>query len=308
MYRIGVDLGGTNIAAGIIDEKHRIVDQISVPTLAKRSEDEVIADICRTVDSILNKNGIPEHECSSVGIGAPGCCDSQEGIVFRSYSLSWNNVLLGKKMQKHYHIPIKVDNDANCAALAEAVAGAGRGYKNIVLVTLGTGIGSGIVLDGKIYSGLKGSGTEFGHTMIDVNGELCSCGRKGCWDAYASATALIASAKRAALSRPESALNLAEEITGKAVFDLASQGDVTAMAVVRQYCYYLAVGISNIVNVFGPDIIIIGGGISRQGERILKPVRQYIRENCFDRREEAMPQIVTARMGNDAGIIGAALL
>lgn len=308
MYRVGVDLGGTNIAVGIIDEECRMIDQISVPTLAKRPEDAVIKDICKTVGDVLQRQRISACECSSIGVGAPGCCDSEKGIVFRSYSLSWNHVPLGERMQKYFPIPVKVDNDANCAALAEALAGAGRGYKNTVLVTLGTGIGTGIVLDGKIYSGLKGNGTEFGHTMIDVNGELCSCGRRGCWDAYASATALIVNAKKAAANRPESALNLVDEMNGKAVFDIAGQGDVTAIAVVREYCYYLAVGISNIINVFGPDIIIVGGGISRQGDKILDPVRRYVRENCFDKREEAMPHITTAHMGNDAGIIGAALL
>jgi glucokinase len=203
---------------------------------------------------------------------------------------------------------IRLDNDANCAALAEVKAGAAIGRRNIVLVTLGTGIGTGIVINGKIYSGLKGNGTEMGHMMLKFDGELCTCGRSGCWDAYASATALIVQAKRAAASRPESMLNQLSKITGKSIFDAADQGDVTAKVVVRQYCEYLSIGISNIVNALAPEMILVGGGISRQGDRILNPVRTYIREYCFDKREEALPAIRVASMGNDAGIVGAAAL
>ncbi|NLX64822.1 MAG: ROK family protein, partial [Clostridiaceae bacterium] len=201
-----------------------------------------------------------------------------------------------------------VDNDANCAALAEVKAGAAKGYKNVVLVTLGTGIGTGIVINGSIYSGLKGNGTEMGHVLIDYDGELCFCGRRGCWDAYASATALIVQAKRAASGRPESVLNHLPEITGKSVFDAAKQGDITAKAVVKKYCEYLALGISNIVNALAPEMILLGGGISYEGDLILNPVRDYIKEYCFDTREDALPILGIASMGNDAGIVGAASL
>ena len=308
MYRVGVDLGGTNIAVGLVNDEYKIVAYNSVPTNAKRPTEQVVADIGNTIDSVFEKGGVTALDCSMIGVGAPGTCDVARGIVICSYSLSWNNVPLVAMLNERFHIPIRIDNDANCAALAEVKTGAAKGYKNVVLVTLGTGIGSGIVINGSVYSGLMGSGTEIGHMLIDYDGELCSCGRKGCWDAYAAITALIVQAKRAAASRPESMLNCISQITGKSVFDVADQGDATAKAVINKYCEYLALGVSNIVNALAPEMILIGGGVSRQGDRILDPVRKYIRGNCFDKREEAMPVIEVASMGNEAGVIGAAAL
>lgn len=308
MYRVGVDLGGTNIAVGIVNDNFEIVEHISVPTRAKRPAEQVVADIAGTINCLFEKGGVTAADCSVIGVGAPGTCDIENGIVIRSYSLAWERIPLSPMLYDLLGIPVRLDNDANCAALAEVKAGAAKGRKNVVLVTLGTGIGTGIVINGSIYSGLMGNGTEMGHTLIDYDGELCTCGRRGCWDAYASATALIIQAKRAAASRPESMLNRIPEITGKSVFEVATQGDVTAKEVVRKYCEYLSLGISDIVNALAPEMILIGGGISREGDRILDPVRKYIREYCFDTREEGMPILGVASMGNDAGIIGAASL
>lgn len=308
MYRIGVDLGGTNIAVGLVDESYTLVEKYSVLTLATRSANEVILDICKAIDTLLEHAGVPRRKCLSIGIGAPGSCDSEKGIVFCSYSLTWRNVPLAEQLQEYFKLPVHVDNDANCAALAEVRAGAARDCQNAVLITLGTGIGTGIILDGKIYSGHLGSGTEMGHMSINMNGELCFCGRRGCWDAYASATALIVQAKRAGFCRPESALNRLEDFTAKAIFDLAEAGDIAANAVIEQYCEYLAVGAANVANVFGPEIILFGGGISKQGERILDPVRQYLMKHCFDTRPEVIPRLAIASMGNTAGIVGAAAL
>ena len=308
MYRVGVDLGGTNIAVGLVNNRYEIVAYKSVPTNAKRSVEQVVTDIGDTIERVLGKGGVTVADCSMIGVGAPGICDVERGIVICSYSLSWKNVPLAAMLNERFHIPVRIDNDANCAALAEVKAGVAKDCKNVVLVTLGTGIGSGIVINGSIYSGLMGSGTEMGHMLIDYDGELCTCGRKGCWDAYASVTALIVQAKRAAASRPESMLNCVPQITGKSVFDSADQGDATAKAVINKYCEYLALGVSDIINALAPEMILIGGGVSSQGDRILNPVRKYVRENCFDKREEAMPVITVASMGNDAGIIGAAAL
>lgn len=308
MYRVGIDLGGTNISVGIVDPQYRIISRHSVTTRAKRPAREVVADICAAVDKALSAAGLAAEDCESVGIGAPGICDVKRGTVVRSYSLAWENVPLRDMLSERWNLPVRVENDANCAALAEVRAGAAVGCENAVLVTLGTGIGTGIIIGGKIYSGLNGSGTEMGHITLDYKGELCTCGRRGCWDAYASATALIAQAKRAAASRAESALNLLPELTGKSIFATAAAGDVTANAVIDEYCCYLAFGICNIVNALAPECILVGGGISRQGDRILEPVRRYIRKRCFDKREEAMPAVLQAQMGNDAGIVGAAVL
>lgn len=264
--------------------------------------------MCKAVIDVLRQVGLTETDCESIGVGAPGTCDVECGIVYRSYSLDWTNLPLAEMMSRYFSIPIRINNDANCAALAEVKTGAARGKKNIVLVTLGTGVGSGIVMDGKIYSGLKGNGAEMGHMMLKLGGERCYCGRRGCWDAYSSATALIHQAEEAARQNPKSLLNTFSKIDGKSVFDVADRGDEIAKEVLKRYCEYLAIGVSNIVNVLAPEMILIGGGISRQGERILRPIRSYISENCFDKRKEALPQIAVAQMGNEAGIVGAAAL
>lgn len=308
MYRIGVDLGGTNIAVGLMDEHYHLVETVSVPTNAGRPVDQVVASIGDAIDMLLEKAKVAISDCAMIGVGAPGTCDVVQGVVICSYSLSWNRVPLASMLKERFGIPVRLDNDANCAALAEVKAGSAKGYNNVVLVTLGTGIGTGIVINGSIYTGLKGNGTEMGHVLIDYDGELCFCGRKGCWDAYASATALIIQAKRAAAGRPESMLNHMPEITGKSVFDAYKKGDITAKAVVKKYCEYLALGISNIVNALAPEMILLGGGISREGDLILNPVRDYIKEYCFDTREEGLPVLGVASMGNDAGIVGAASL
>lgn len=302
-------MGGTNIAVGLVDEAYDIISYTTVPTMAQRPAEQVIASMAETVNTALERAGIRAEECAGIGVGAPGTCDVKNGVVYRSYSMNWTDLPLAKMLSNHFSIPILVDNDANCAALAEVKAGAARGCDSAVLVTLGTGIGSGIVLGGRIYSGLKGNGAEMGHMMLQLEGgKQCFCGRRGCWDAYASATALVQQAEQAAREHPKSLLAGIAKIDGKSVFDAADQGDAVANKVLDRYYWYLAAGISNIVNALAPEMILIGGGISRQGERILSPVREYVAKNCFDKRPEALPVIATAQMGNEAGIVGAAAL
>ena len=306
--RIGADLGGTNIAVGIVDEENRILSRFSMPTRAERPAAEVITDLCECVLRALSAGGLSLADCRSVGIGAPGTCNGKSGIIYRSYNLGWENVLLAKPIRGTFGLPVFVANDADCAALGEVKAGAAKGRKNVILITLGTGVGTGIVLDGKIRTGLAGSGGEMGHMVIREGGEPCTCGRRGCWEAYASATALIRRARKAAAEDPGSALNAAGHIGGKAVFDAAAAGDVTAQRVIDEFCTDLAVGTTNVINIFGPEMVLFGGGISAQGERILAPVRDYVYRNAFDRRPEALPELAAAAAGNDAGIIGAAAL
>ena len=308
MYRIGIDLGGTNIAAGVVDEGQHIVAEVSLPTGAERPAEAVVADICRAAEKAMEKAGITAAHCASVGIGSPGTCDSANGVVVRAYNLGWDHVPVCRMLEERFHVPCRLSNDANCAALAEQVAGAAVGHDNVVLITLGTGVGGGIIIGGKIYDGMRGAGAELGHTLLVLDGEPCTCGRRGCWEAYSSATALIRQARQAAAEHPESLLAGAEEITGKTVFDAADRGDETANAVVDRFCDYLGAGVTNIVNALAPEVILIGGGISRQGERLLAPVRRYVEKNCFGGPEGAIPIIAAARLGNDAGIIGAAAL
>ena len=308
MYRIGIDLGGTNIAVGVVNENYEIVAHHSVPTGASRPAAEVIRDMGDAVEAVLVKAGVSIDQCESMGIGSPGTCDSEQGVVARAYNLGWFDVPVCAMLHERFGIPVRLSNDANCAALAETVAGAAIGCENMVLITLGTGVGGGIIIDGKIYAGMRSAGAELGHMLLVLDGEPCTCGRKGCWETYASATALIRQAKKAAAEHPESLLAQAEEITGLAVFQAADKGDAVAQAVIDQYCVYVAAGFTDLVNSLAPEMILLGGGISRQGERILAPMREYVMNNCFGQKDGAIPVIKAAALGNEAGIIGAAAL
>ena len=308
MYRIGIDLGGTNIAVGVVNEKYEIVALHSVPTGASRPAAEVIGDMGDAVEAALAKAGVSIDQCQSIGVGSPGNCDSEKGVVARAYNLGWFNVPVCDMLQRRFGIPARLSNDANCAALAETVAGAAIGCKNMVLITLGTGVGGGIIIDGKIYAGMRSAGAELGHTVLVLDGEQCSCGRRGCWETYASATALIRQAEKAAAEHPESLLSQVEKMTGLAVFQAADKGDAVAQAVIDRYCVYVAAGFTDLVNSLAPEMILLGGGISRQGERILAPIREYVVNNCFGQKHGAVPVIAAAKLGNEAGIIGAAAL
>ena len=308
MYRIGIDLGGTNIAVGVVNERHEIVSHTSVPTLAHRSPEAVIADMGHAVRAALDQAGVTAADCASIGVGSPGTCDSDRGVVVRAYNLGWYEVPVCQMLTERFGIPARLSNDANCAALAEYVAGAG--CRNMVLITLGTGVGGGIIIDGKIYAGMRSAGAELGHTVLVLDGEPCTCGRRGCWEAYASATALIRQTGQAALAHPESLLASipAQDINGRTAFDAAEQGDAAARAVVARYCEYVAAGLTDLVNALAPERILLGGGISRQGESLLGPVREYVAAHCFGQRQGAIPVIAEAKLGNEAGIIGAAAL
>ena len=310
MYRIGIDLGGTNIAVGIVNERHEIVAHTSVPTLAHRAPRAVIRDMGDAVRAALDQAGLTAGDCASIGVGSPGTCDSERGVVVRAYNLGWHEVPVCAMLTERFGIPARLSNDANCAALAETVAGAAIGCRNMVLITLGTGVGGGIIIDGKIYAGMRSAGAELGHTLLVLDGESCTCGRRGCWEAYASATALIRQTGQAAMKHPESLLAAtpAEDITGRTVFDAADRGDAGAQAVIDRYCQDVAAGLTDLVNALAPEMILLGGGISRQGERILGPIREYVATHCFGQRQGAIPVIAEAKLGNEAGIIGAAAL
>ena len=294
MYRIGIDLGGTNIAVGVVNDRYEIVARRSVPTGAERPAEEVIRDMGDAVEEALRQAGLT--------------ADPQTGVVKRAYNLNWFDVPVCRMLHQRFGIPVRLGNDANCAALAEVVAGAAVGCQDMVLITLGTGVGSGIISRGKILSGLRGGAGEAGHMLLVLDGEPCTCGRRGCWEAYASATALIRQTRQAALAHPESLLAQVEEITGRTAFDAAGQGDAAAKAVVAQYAVYVAAGLTDFVNILAPEMILLGGGISRQGEALLAPIREYVATHCFGQREGAIPTIAAAKLGNEAGIIGAAAL
>jgi glucokinase-like ROK family protein len=310
MFRIGIDLGGTNIAVGAVDEAYHIVSKVSIPTGSHRPWQEVVADMGNAAEQAAAKAGLSMSECASMGIGSPGNCDSGRGVVVRAYNLGWLEVPVCQTLHERFGVPVKLSNDANCAALAEAVAGRARGKQDVVMITLGTGVGSGIIINGQIYAGMRSAGGEWGHTVLVLDGEECTCGRRGCWEAYASATALIRQTRQAALEHPQSLLakTPAEKINGRTAFDAARAGDEVAKGVVTQYIAYIGAGLTDLVNALAPEMIVLGGGICNEGETLLAPLRDYVADHCFGQHEGAIPEIVAATLGNDAGIIGAAAL
>lgn len=312
MYSIGIDLGGTNIAAGLVDENCKIVKKSSVPTLKERHYSEILKDAAELVKKIISEAGLSKDQISHIGIGSPGIPDNNAGTIVRNYNLNFHNTPVRAEIQKVIDLPVFIENDANCAALAESAAGAAKGVAHSVTITLGTGIGGGIVIDGKIFSGFNSAGSEIGHAVLVVDGESCTCGRKGCWEAYSSATALIRQTKKAAAENPDSIINKLvngdlSKIDAKTSFDAMRQGDAIGTAVVNNYIKYLAEALVNVINTLMPEVIVIGGGVCKEGDYLLKPLRERIVASAFS-PDVPQTRIEVAVMGNDAGIIGAAML
>ncbi len=313
MYKVGIDLGGTNIKAGIVDAQYHIVKQASVPTQAERTYQEIVKDMAMLVKHLMEETGICEEEVEGIGIGSPGMIDAKEGVVVYSNNIRWDNVPLVQEMNSYFSCPVKISNDANCAALGEAKAGAAKGVPNVILLTLGTGVGGGIVVDGKLFEGGHAGGAELGHTMLVAGGEECTCGRRGCIEAYASATALIKEAIRKALIHPESMMNILckndiNNMNGKIPFDAAQAGDKAGKEVIDRYIRYLGESIADFVNIFRPDVVLLSGGVCNQGEKLTEPLNQYIKDKCFGGEKSFIPPVRCATLGNNAGIIGAASL
>lgn len=310
---LGIDLGGTAIKIGVLDQAYDILAQTSIPTNSKRPYQEIIADMGNTAAALLVENGYELKDCLGAGVGSPGTIDSSDGTVLYSNNIRWDNVPLAKELYRYLWIPVFVNNDANCAALGEVQKGAARGCKNAVFLTLGTGVGGGIVMDGKVFEGGHPGGVELGHIRIASKGRRCTCGRYDCLEAYASATALIQDAKEIAARQPDSMLwemcgHDLDQMNAKIPFDAAWAKDAASRTLIDRYIGYLADGITDIVNIFRPDLVVLGGGICAQGEKLTEPLNQYLKENCFGADVSYVPQVVTAQNGNDAGIIGAACL
>ena len=306
-YAIGIDLGGTNIAAGVVDGEYRLLCKDSVRTRAERPWQEVVADMAALVHSLIEKSGLDPADCVGVGVGNPGVCHSGRGEVVYSNNLRWDPVPVCAEITRLTGYPCRLSNDANCAALGEAVAGTGKDCRDVVLITLGTGVGSGIVLGGELFEGVDGAGAEFGHTTLISGGVRCTCGRPGCVESYVSATGLIRMGREAAQAHPESLLNK-PNLSAYDIYDAKNRGDETARAVVAQYETYLGEALTNLVNLLRPEKILIGGGISGQGEALTRPLNDYVRAHCFGGETSFVTEIATASLGNLAGIIGAAAL
>ncbi len=313
MYKLGIDLGGTNIVAGVVDENFKIIGIGRRKTNISGGAEAIADDMAAaTFDAIKDAN-LTLDDIEDMGIGAPGTVDSETGNIPFSNNLYFYDVPLGDMMEQRVGKKFYIENDANAAAYGEYIAGAGKGSNHFVAITLGTGVGSGIIIDGKILSGSNHAGGEMGHSVIVMNGEKCTCGRHGCWEAYASATALIGQTKQAMIRYPESIMwdicnRDLDTVDGKTAFDAAEKGDVAAKYVVDRYIEYIAVGIANVVNAFQPDMVCIGGGVSKQGDVLIKPIKQFVNGENFARNITKDVVIKTATLGNDAGIIGAAYL
>lgn len=313
MYRIGVDLGGTNISAGVIDDKLEIIGRGKLKTNCPREAELILADVAKAVELAAADAGIGMKDVVSIGIGTPGSVNKTTGYIEYANNLDFDKVPAKQILEARLKKTVYLDNDANCAALGEAVAGVGRGVSSFVAITLGTGVGSGIVLDGKIVTGVNDGAGEMGHMVIVADGERCTCGRRGCWERYASATALIQQTKDAMLHDMDSKMwelvgGDINRVSGRTSFDAMRAGDKTAKKVVDKYIFYLAVGIINIVNALQPEIICIGGGIGHEKENLLVPLRKYVARERYSIHADRQTEILSAQLGNDAGIIGAALL
>ncbi len=275
MYYLGVDLGGTNIVVGILEENGKIIKSITRPTIPTRSIEIIFDDIIDMCKELIAEFNLTKENLKGIGMGIPGEIDSKKGIINYSNNIPINNFNAKEYVNKYLDFPVEFANDADCAALGELVAGAGKGCDDIIILTLGTGVGGGIIINGKIYSGYYAGGAELGHQTIIYKGAQCSCGNKGCLEAYASATALIRDAKIAAKNNPNSILNTLvengdiENMNAKVAFDCAEQGDNVAKDLINDYIEYLSIGVANLVNIFKPQMILLGGGISKQKEKFL---------------------------------------
>ena len=296
--RIGIDIGGTNTKIGLVDIHQKLLATVTIPTNAERTADEVIKNVAEATIALLEKQGITMDQCIGVGVGVPGTVDSENGIVRYSNNIHWEQVHLKEELERMIPLPIKIANDADCAALGETVAGIGKGYQDTVMLTLGTGVGGGIIMDGEIYTGKGIGGSELGHMVIVEDGEPCTCGRRGCLEAYVSATALKRDAKRAT----------GKEMNPEEIFEASKAGDEKMKEITDLYIRRLGTGLVNIINIFRPQMVILGGGVATQKEALTKPLAEIVKENVFGGVKSELPEIAPAALGNDAGMIGAASL
>ncbi len=314
MYKVGVDLGGTNIAVGVIDENYKIIGRAKAKTALPRPANEIFADICKCVKLAVEDAKLALDDIESIGIGTPGSVDKDTCVITYANNLAFDNVPAGEYMYKEFPgKKIYLENDANCAALGEALAGSGVGKSSFIAVTLGTGVGGGVVLDGKLLTGCNEAGGELGHVSINFEGEQCNCGRIGCWERYASATALINQTKKAMNENKESKMwelcgGDINKAGGRTAFDAMRLGDKTGTEVVDTYIKYIGVGTANIINIFQPEMICFGGGICNEKETLLAPLREYVKEEQYNKNTAKNTELCVASLGNDAGIIGAALV
>lgn len=315
MYYLGIDLGGTNIVAGVVDEDGNIIVKASCKTNVPRPQEAICDDMAAVALKALESAGLTKNDINYVGIGAPGAVNSSTGVIEFTNNFNYHNWEIVKMMNDRLGVDIYVENDANAAAYGEFVVGAAKDANDAVVITLGTGVGGGIIIDGMIYSGSNYAGAELGHIVIQHGGRQCTCGRKGCWEAYSSATGIINMTKEAIINPYNNNSILCKmiggdtsKITGKTAFDAMLQGCDVGKAIVDEYISYLGCGIVNIINIFQPEILCIGGGVSRQGNVLLDPIKKIVEVERYTKHNAHQTELCLCKLGNDAGIIGAAFL
>lgn len=314
MYYIGVDLGGTNIAAGIVNEKGEMLIKKSVPTEAHKGEDAVVEKMAGLCKKLLDEKKLTVDDIEYVGIATPGTADHDRGIVVYSNNIKFLNYPIADKFKSF--LPVKsviIENDANAAAKGEAQCGAAKGHKDSVMITLGTGVGGGIIINNKVYSGFNYAGAELGHTVIEAGGRKCTCGRRGCWEAYSSATGLINMTKEKLEETKDTIMwemvgGDIEKVSGRTAFDAMRKGDKAGKDVVDKYIFYLAAGITNMINIFQPEVLVIGGGVCNEKNYLTDPINEIVAVEQYSRHSDKKTEVKIAELGNDAGIIGAAML
>ena len=311
MIAIGIDIGGMSIKGAAIDSTGKVYETFSMPCVKGEPGEITIRKLAEIVKDYISSYKL-ENKIVGIGIGSPGTLDVKNGIVEYSNNLGWDRLPVADIMHEVLPYPIRLINDANAAAYGEAKYGAGREYENIIMLTLGTGVGGGIIINGKLYEGNQGKAGELGHIVINVDGEPCTCGRNGCFEAYASATALIRETKKAMLADKKSLMwkvcPTIEMVGGRVPFEAAKQGDASAIRVLDNYIKYLGEGILNYCNIFRPNAIVLSGGIANAGDYLFDRLRKYIEDRNYGYKLTPEVKILPAKLGYDSGKIGAAAL
>ncbi|ARA99087.1 MULTISPECIES: ROK family glucokinase [Geobacillus] len=307
-WLVGIDLGGTTIKMAFVTTSGDIVHKWEIPTNISNRGEHIVADIARSLDETLVKLNATKEQLLAIGIGAPGPVQEETGTLYEAINLGWTNYPLKQQLEAATMLPVAVDNDANIAALGEMWKGAGGGARHLLFVTLGTGVGGGVISNGTIVRGTNGAGGELGHmTMVVDGGAPCNCGKTGCLETIASATGIVRITNEKLAADEQPSVLRGGEVTAKAVFDAAKAGDPLALQIVDEVTHYLGLALANAANVTNPEKIVIGGGVSKAGDILVEHVTTHFRRFAFP-RVAAGAEIALATLGNDAGVIGGAWL
>ncbi|MBQ1237685.1 MAG: ROK family protein [Oscillospiraceae bacterium] len=312
-YYVGIDLGGTNIKAGVVDEEYHILGRGKKKTSVPRPAEEIMDAMAECAEEAVKDAGLGWDDIEAVGVGVPGTANEKTGVVEYANNLYFKDVPMRDYLSEKLGKNVYITNDANAAALGEVLAGAAKGASDAVAITLGTGVGGGIIIDGKLFSGFNYGGAELGHMGIVVGGRECTCGRRGCLETYASATGLVKTTKEVMDQNPDSLMweefhKNGDHVSGRTAFLAAGRGDKAGQQVVDTYVAQLGYGLASIINILAPEIMVIGGGVSHEGENLLKPLVAEMLPQLYVRDPAKQTRIVLATLGNDAGLIGAAFL